>query len=312
MLIKISPATKILVKIGISGLLIWLVFRTIDLRILVHNLVSSNKVYLVLAFIVFIISFVCGCFRWGVLINKFGDFSIRQVLQLSFIGFFYNVFIPGGVAGDVIKGVKTKSIGAGYSAASIVLDRIIGLIGFIIILFISLLWSKSIIPNKQVWVLLLLICIAAILFFIIMTLRRSYIYINHLIDKFSLHKLRKILTPFYDYSKDPKNVFISFSIGMLATFLNIIVIILLALSLDVHVSFLSHMTFVPAIIISSLLPISFRGAGIREWLFVFFYSSQGISAEKSLAISAIYFFLNMALALIGKIVESASTSKAIT
>lgn len=290
-------------KIFISIFLIWIVFRKVDLEVLARHLLAANKLIFTFAFLVFLISFLIGCMRWGVLIRKFGEFTDLEIIRLSFIGLFYNVFVPGGVAGDVIKGIKTKDVGATNSAASIILDRVIGLLSFITFLFIGLLVGHKLFIETYVWRLLLAICIAAYLLFLLLMSRNTFKQLNRLVAK-SAHRFSRILLPFHHFSLDRARISKSFILSMVSSFLNIIVIMLLARSLDVHISFFAHMTFIPAIIISSLMPLSFRGAGVRELLFVYFYGSQGVSPEKCLAVSAIYFILNMILASIGWLVEA--------
>jgi uncharacterized membrane protein YbhN (UPF0104 family) len=88
-------------------------------------------------FVVMVLVALGGFYRWRVLLKALG-FEIRyfQALRLGMTGLFFSAVIPGTVGGDFVKAVyvaklypeaKTRSI------STIVLDRISGLIGILLL-----------------------------------------------------------------------------------------------------------------------------------------------------------------------------------
>jgi uncharacterized protein (TIRG00374 family) len=84
--------------------------------------------------------------RWYLLVWAQGlPFRIRDSLRIGFIGYFFNLLIPGAVGGDLVKAVllareqqrKTVAI------ATVLIDRIIGLYGLILLggLATAIFWS---------------------------------------------------------------------------------------------------------------------------------------------------------------------------
>src|SRR5262245_8265768 len=56
---------------------------------------------------------VVGAARWRALLTAYGALtrpSLLRATQLYFISFFYNNFLPGAVAGDVVRGVVTRDV----------------------------------------------------------------------------------------------------------------------------------------------------------------------------------------------------------
>ena len=113
---------------GLLGLVIWrnwaedpgVFSRPLDLRLLA------------LAELIYLVGLVSTFFRWFLLVRVIDPrFTLRAAVLLGFIGNVFNLVIPGAVGGDLIKAAylvrmhvkKTQAI------ASMVIDRIIGLLG---------------------------------------------------------------------------------------------------------------------------------------------------------------------------------------
>ena len=74
--------------------------------------------------------------RWHQLVRAQGlTFSLRDAVRLGFIGNVFNLVIPGAVGGDVIKAAflcRMQPDKKPQAVASMVLDRILGLLGLFI------------------------------------------------------------------------------------------------------------------------------------------------------------------------------------
>lgn len=85
--------------------------------------------------------------RWRLLVRALDlPFSLRDAFRLGWVGMFFNMVIPGAVGGDIVKGAyiarqqhhKEKAI------ASVVIDRLVGLIGLFILAAIggAIAWGR--------------------------------------------------------------------------------------------------------------------------------------------------------------------------
>ncbi len=98
--------------------------RRLDLRWLGLALLIS-QVSLLLTFV-----------RWAVLVRVIERrFAVRSALLLGFIGYVFNLIIPGAVGGDVVKAayLSRMHIRRTQVIASMVVDRIVGLLGLLIL-----------------------------------------------------------------------------------------------------------------------------------------------------------------------------------
>ncbi|MBW2380670.1 MAG: flippase-like domain-containing protein, partial [Deltaproteobacteria bacterium] len=63
------------------------------------------------AITVVVVGLLCGMIRWRMLLRAYGAIDIPpwpRVAHLYLVGHFYNTYAPGGVGGDVIRGVASR------------------------------------------------------------------------------------------------------------------------------------------------------------------------------------------------------------
>ena len=96
--------------------------------------------FLLAAWAILVIPFLVSSIRWRALMQPQGmHLPLSKCLQLTFVGQFYSIMLPGITGGDLVKivytarltGSKTKSI------VTILLDRVIGLIALMVIAGVS-------------------------------------------------------------------------------------------------------------------------------------------------------------------------------
>ncbi len=101
---------------------------------------------------------VCGAVRWRVLLRAYGAESrpsLARCTKLYFIAFFYNNYLPGAVAGDVVRGVVTRDAfgehGATGALAVVFVERALGLFGVFLLLAIGLGLAGGAIDAGSLW-----------------------------------------------------------------------------------------------------------------------------------------------------------------
>ena len=81
----------------------------------------------------------CGGLKWHILLRAQGiDVRFRSVLRYTFVGVFFNNFLPANVGGDVMRGygLARDTDRAAESAVSVVVDRLVGLLAFMSAAFV--------------------------------------------------------------------------------------------------------------------------------------------------------------------------------
>jgi uncharacterized membrane protein YbhN (UPF0104 family) len=87
----------------------------------------------------------CGALRWRILLAAYGARarpSLAFATRLYFEAFFFNNFLPGAVAGDVVRGVVARDAfgenGTTPALAVVFVERVLGLFGVFLLLAIGL------------------------------------------------------------------------------------------------------------------------------------------------------------------------------
>jgi len=242
----------------ITGLAIYVVFRKINLAELWLYIKEVNVFYLLIALLVLGGSKIIEAFR----LNEF--FRAKNVvldqiqnIKLYLLGMFYNLFLPGGIGGDGYKvywlkknqDAKLKSV-----IWASVLNRVNGLFGLIILIFISAIFISFDFKYNDYLVLL--------------------IPIVYVVYYFGLRIF------FKDYiSTLPKTTIQS----IIIQFLQVLSahFILLSLGLDSNYQDYWFLFLISGIIFA--IPVTLGGFGSRELVFV--YASQFLMVDVNLAVA---------------------------
>ena len=143
-----------LLKLFIAvGLLIWLVMKLPDPAALWWQIVHANKLLLLLGAACYTLAVAVSALKWGVLLHAAGiDLPRSRLLAYQWMAEFFNNFLPAQVGGDVMRGyaVAVDTRRKADAAASVVIDRFIGLMIFMLFAAIFsnavLIWGK---PDGQ-------------------------------------------------------------------------------------------------------------------------------------------------------------------
>ncbi len=132
---------KTFIKIAITIVLLFVVFKNIPLTEVYATLKTAHWGYILLSALLYAISQWVSSERLHRILNNVGlHISRRSNLLLYLQGMFYNLFIPGGVGGDGYKVYilnKQLEWPLKITTASLLVDRITGLFAMVILILIG-------------------------------------------------------------------------------------------------------------------------------------------------------------------------------
>ena len=104
MKIKLKKAFINLLKFAVSVGAIWWVISKISIKEVLGVFSTANYYYLLIAFILLVISFIFSAFRQNLSFRNTGAHISQSLnIKLFWLGMFYNLFLPGGIGGDGYK-----------------------------------------------------------------------------------------------------------------------------------------------------------------------------------------------------------------
>jgi uncharacterized membrane protein YbhN (UPF0104 family) len=271
---------KTVVKIAVSALALYLVYRKIDVDEMLLVLKSANLLWLILAFLLFNTSQAVSAKRLQIFFGAIGIyFSYKYNLLLYYLGMFYNLFLPGGIGGDgykvfLLNKVYKKSVKSLIS--TLLQDRINGLVG---LLFLMALLLLSGVPTGYAFYGNLMIAGIfggiVVYYFLIRLLFKNY---------------QKIIIP-------------SFLLSFIIQALQLMAALCLFLSLGLTDNYLIYLQLFLISSIVSVIPITIGGIGARELVFVYGSSMFAIDENLAVAFSLLFFLTTAISALMGAFIN---------
>jgi uncharacterized membrane protein YbhN (UPF0104 family) len=102
---------------------------------------------------------VAGAVRWQIALRAYGADRVPAfgtAVRLYFIAFFYNNYLPGAVAGDVVRGAVAHEVFAGRGPtaglAVVLVERALGLFALFLLLACGLAVAGDILPTNHYWI----------------------------------------------------------------------------------------------------------------------------------------------------------------
>ncbi|MDL5046021.1 lysylphosphatidylglycerol synthase transmembrane domain-containing protein [Oscillatoria amoena NRMC-F 0135] len=315
---KIKSLAWTLVKIAIAiGIFAVIYHRNQDsLRELPATLATANYIWLLPALALSFYMIFITAVRWRLLLRVQGIFfTVRHVLCINWIGCFFNNFMPGGTGGDLIKlvyAIKGAPEKKGPVFMSIVVDRVIGLLGLFILLTVMLAINareafEEPATRKVVLAAVgIMVCaIGAVVVGLWRSLPAHVPLVGWVLRKLPLReKLLPLVDAYQIYARHPRVVAEALGISLTVHASLVLMTWFLSLAFVPGGVSLGLLFFVvPMITLLVSIPITPGGLGVREGLFIRFLTvHEGVAAAAALSIGFMSFVCNLIMSLPGGLV----------
>ena len=256
-------------KILVSLVLVILIAWKFPVLEIIGSLSSVKISWFLLAFFLGELVILSQAVRWNYLLIEEQKPKFRVLLKYTVIGYFFNLFAPGGVGGDAYRSVamgRAHNVLAG-SVASVFVARIFGL--FALCLLFWLTFSDDI-PKEAAWFVaaVSLFLIGLSLFLVFNPFKKGkFATFAEKLREYKQYPLRLLLALFGSVFMQALVVFMQF-----AQFK--------AIGVDVPLTFVFAIVTGTALL--TTIPVSFNGIGVREWGMLSL-SATAINSEQILA-----------------------------
>lgn len=214
--------------------------------------------------------------------------KLRAILGLNFTSAFLGQFLPSGLGADIVKIIMLQKHDFSITNAlqAIANDRLLTLL-----FQISLCWcffpflavNMGNVFNSSVVFFLLSLSFAV--GFILIKLQSQIIAFIGRISAFSsITKTAIFFLPHYT----KKKLGVYFLLNLVSFFFIAASLIASSNAIGIGISSLALVIFLPFCILLSILPISIGGWGIRELLFILYFSSIQLTSEEAVALSVFW------------------------
>ena len=300
-------------KFAVSGVLIWFLLSKVDIGAAKERLLEVAPEMVLLAVAVLLVQMIICVFRWQAVLDALGTpLPFLKVLQIFFIGVFFNQTLPSSVGGDAVRMYKAYRAGLTMGAAvnGVMLERVATVVGLVLLVaatqpfFLTRVDAETgawMIPALAV---LALATLAGLVF--LMVLERL---------PQSLRRWR-LMRGIANLGGDTRRLFLAPLKAGRALGWSIVghanvalCVFVLALGLGLEVTWLDCMALVPPVILVTTLPISIAGWGVREGAMVVAFGFIGVADHSALVLSLLFGLVIIATSLPGGVVWLASADR---
>ncbi|WP_431204137.1 lysylphosphatidylglycerol synthase transmembrane domain-containing protein [Bradyrhizobium betae] len=299
-------------KILISGALLYLALRKVDLSELFSRFTATSLFWIAMAIAITFLQIFVGVLRWREISAACGaPLGLAQAMRYNVIGAFFNQTLPSAIGGDAVRLWLVARAGAGWRAAtySIFVDRAIGLVALAILIVASLPWSYELIADPHGRSALLLVDFAALAggvgFLVFGALKWPWLktwWATHHIHACAVIANRVI----FDARRGPVIAILSFLVHVLAVVIGWCVV----QSIAAPVSFGQIFQLLPPVMLITMMPISIAGWGVREATMGLAFGFAGLASNEGVNISLLFGAVSFIVGAVGGLVWILSAEKA--
>ena len=303
---------KIAITIGLVAYLL----GKVDLAPVLAQIRSMQPLSAAIAFCAIAFQLALVSVRWQ-LVNRLVDarMPFGQVFRLTLVGQFFNQVLPTAVGGDAIRAwlASREGVPFGRAVTGILCDRAVALIVLALIISCSFFVFPSMTAGQApisdvLRDVLGLIALAALLglagFFVFGESLARLLMSSRVTRPMGrlASDLRKVL-----YSSATSACIVGFSTAV--QFLLVVAIYFCAKAMSIPLNFGPALLIVPAIMLVSMIPVSYGGWGVREGAMIVGLGLLRVTPGDALAVSVAYGLMQMVLGLPGGVLWLARTGQ---
>ncbi len=299
----------ILIKLTITAGLLYYFFGKTDLNKVFESLKGIKIEFLLLLNLLNVGSVYVNAYKWKLLLR---EYELNKLFKLNMISYYFALLLPGQIAGEAAKTYilgKSNKTRVQKIAASVIIDKITGMIGLLIVGVIGLVFSAKELPiiilisfTSGVFILLFALFLIRIDYIYNLILKSIYYFESKVKKGFRIFNfIKELISAWHDYAKDLRIIIFNVLLGVLFQLIGAFTFYLLSRQFGVYINYGDWCWILGALTFAMLLPITIGGIGIREGTLVGLLGIYGVASETVLGISLISFSFLLVVALIGAV-----------
>lgn len=281
----LSRRLLVVLKLAVSGLLIAIVLRNIDLDSLAERFAGQSRGWLIAAAAVTAAQIVLAGLRWDQIIRGLGaKVALEAVMRVTYIGIFFNSWLLGNVGGDVARAILAPDGGIGRTRIiySILFDRVIILAGLGLTILPVIVLNLG--PLARSMPLEASLAVAALPFAALSVLGLMTPAAGARANALLL-RIGELGSTWRGLCGAPARLGGALGIAALSQVAIAAVAYSLARAQHLDVSFVDFLILMPPVVLLAALPISIGGWGVRENAMIIAMAPLGVMAGPALLIS---------------------------
>jgi len=291
--------------------LLTLVFRMIQPADLVARMRNASLGWVLGAFALVFLNRILMTWKWDILLRHAGVCAgFLNLLKITLITGFIGMFLPSNLGVDVSRlyVLHRQKIDLTANASAILGDRIWGVVALVVLSAIFVIPAWHTLADKSVLIQVFIVSVVVLLLIVMLVSQRSFQVGLLLLKKSGAWlevrtarhpwagrvaagcvrlgtRMDGIHASLASQTTAPRTLIPVIVLNFMVQIIRVVQIHWLFLSIGATTLWIHELTFVPLILLLSLLPVSMFGLGIKEGAFVYFFRQVGVDPASSLAVS---------------------------
>lgn len=290
-----------IIKIGVTVLGLAVVLTRFDARAIGLVISNADLGWLVVGFLLFNAGVVLRAYRWQILVRSLhADVPFKRLVELYFVGGFFNVFLPSGFGGDVVRILElAQDVPAGLAAGTVIIDRLTGLMMLFALALLALPFRPDGFPPQLLWIIAIICAGGLVGGFILLegTVLRKF---EHVLPPRLLNAGNAFIPKLTEAIDQCgwRALFGAMGVSILFNLLQSAWWTTTAWSLGLDIPYLYMLLVVPILSLVMLIP-SIGGLGVRELIAPLLFAPAGLTPEEAIALTLLVFALERLSGLLG-------------
>jgi uncharacterized protein (TIRG00374 family) len=230
---------------------------------------------------------------------------LTALFRVFFVSTFVGTFLPASVGGDVARALSLSrlNVASGAAVASVLVDRVLGVISILVVGVLGLLVSRSedLLSMRGIEISLTMAGMLSLVAGLLVFSERAATIAQHAAGRLPMPAVRSLGADLVRATRAyaaHHGVLVSVLFGSIAVqLLRIAQAYYLGRALHITAPFAVYVALVPLILLVMLLPVSINGIGPSQAAFVWFFGRAGVASSDAFALSVLF----VALGIIGNL-----------
>lgn len=295
--------SRIFVRIFVSAAIVALIIYNADTESLWQRLQAATPALLAAAALTILGQSLATAWRWTIVLGALGvGIRLAGAARIVLTAFFLGQALPAMLGSDAVRIwlANRDGVTVGVAARSVILDRISGLLGLVILLGLSAPLLLNIVESGPARAALLGgsgLVVAGVVVLVVL---------GRVLPALRGHKILEFFTML---SRGAAEIFSSARLGLSVVTISAlghallgVGLFFIAQSMEIEISLAACIALMPAITLATMLPVSLGGWGLREAATAVMLGFVGVSFEAAVAMSILFGGLNLVAAIPGGVI----------
>jgi glycosyltransferase 2 family protein len=305
-----SRTLRVTVTLAVTGLAVAYLLWKIDISEAVDVLADASFSYVLLAWVLMVVTTVPMAWRWLELLQAKGIHDrLPWITRTYFVSYTASQVLPTAIGGDAMRVYETSRRHPGrlgLITGTVLLDRALGGVATLALAAVGFaLALGSYDVGAYLWLEFVLV-VAAIVFGVALfsrTARRRLARIEPLLERLRIARpLHAVYDAMHSYRSEARLLVVLFCVTLVVQAIRVVPIWLCGEAVGIDLSLRPYYVFGPVLFVVLLFPFTINGIAVREAFFVSFLGNLGVDPDRAFAAGFLFFLVTVALAAPGAVV----------